>query len=124
MRAATCVMLADNCFCAALLLGLTAYDLDCLTSVVPGLHGNQAEQHIQIRKILRKAVASAMTGDIDDDMEASLQRMISSLSDGMTVWDDVCSLVCEMVGMKINVLTAVDTVEVLQVAHYSPGVGW
>lgn len=64
------------------------------------------------------AKASAMLRDLDEEMDASLDRMLSSLRGGMTVWDDVCFLVSEMVGMKINVLSAVDSVDVLQVAHF------
>ena len=111
----------SNCFCAALLLGLTAYDAECLKTVFGDLSGKEYKQHRQIRRILRAGVKAAMVRDTEDDMQDGLLRMLASLQDGATIWDDVCFLVSQMVGMNINVLSAVDSVDVIQVAHYSPG---
>ena len=74
--------LADNCFCAALLLGLTAYDAECLKTVFGDLSGKEYKQHRQIRRILRAGVKAAMVRDTEDDMQDGLLRMLASLQDG------------------------------------------
>lgn len=114
-------MFADNCLCAALYLGLRANKMPCLTGYFDELQGSEAAMHEQIRGRLFDCVMQTITFGSDLGMTASLVRMLNSLISGKHIWDDVCFMVARLVGMNINLLSAVDRQDVLQVAQYSPG---
>lgn len=114
------MLIADNCFCVALLLGLTANDMPCLTHYFKEISGSDTNKH-EIRKILYKAAAKVLPTATENALSVTLLRMLGSLQHGRLIWDDVCFFAVQIVGMNITVLSAVDKIEVLQVAHYSAG---